>query len=207
MSGSRERILARVRAAVRDAPEAEIPRAHHPAGSREGIAAERFAERVGDYRASVHIAPEADAPALIAEALDRRGVRRIVVPGGLHAEWAAAVPPAAVLRDEPPLAASALDAADGVITGCAVAVAETGTIVLDAGPGQGRRALTLIPDYHLCLVRAAQIVPGVPEAIAALDPARPLTWISGPSATSDIELDRVEGVHGPRTLEVVIVTQ
>ncbi|RBQ17630.1 lactate utilization protein C [Spongiactinospora rosea] len=206
MSGSRERILARVRAAVRDAPEVEIPRHYRTAGSAEG-AAERFADRVGDYQAAVHVAPAADTPALIAEALDRRGVRRIVVPGGLAEEWAGAVPPAAVLRDDPPLSASALDAADGVITGCAVAVAETGTIVLDAGPGQGRRALTLIPDYHLCLVRAAQIVPGVPEAVAALDPARPLTWISGPSATSDIELDRVEGVHGPRTLEVVIVTQ
>jgi L-lactate dehydrogenase complex protein LldG len=110
-----------------------------------------------------------------------------------------------VVADTPPLSVDALDALDGVITGCAVGLAETGTIVLDGGAGQGRRVLSLLPDRHLCVIRADQIVQDVPEALARLDPRRPMTWISGPSATSDIELQRVEGVHGPRVLDVVII--
>ena len=109
-----------------------------------------------------------------------------------------------LLIDDPPISARGLDQVDGVLTGCALAIAETGTIVLDGDDGQGRRALSLVPDYHLVVVTAAQVVGGVPEALARLDPARPQTWISGPSATSDIELDRVEGVHGPRTLEIIV---
>lgn len=157
---------------------------------------ERFAERVDDYRAIVHVLPASDVPGKIAQLV---AGRRMVVPEGLPAEWHAPAGQTAWTLAE-------LDSSDGVITGCAVAIAETGTIVLDAGPGQGRRALTLVPDYHLCVVRADQIVGGVPEAVARLDPAKPMTWISGPSATSDIELNRVEGVHGPRTLEVIIST-
>ncbi|MEV4092351.1 LutC/YkgG family protein [Streptosporangium saharense] len=199
----RELILARIRAAVTSAPPNEIVRDHRtsagPLDRAELI--ELFAERVADYRAVVHVTGEDEAAATIAAALAAQGLTRPLVPGGLPAEW---VPEGAV-ADDPPLSDAELDAVGGVVTGCAVAIAETGTIVLDAGPGQGRRALTLLPDYHLCVVRAGQIVAGVPQAVAVLDPFRPLTWISGPSATSDIELNRVEGVHGPRTLEVVIV--
>ncbi|MGV9325913.1 LutC/YkgG family protein [Streptosporangium sandarakinum] len=200
MSGSRELILTRIRAAVAGAPDVEITRAYRTTRDLSG-AVELFAERVADYRAAVRVVAEEEATATITAALAGRGAARVVVPTGLPPEW---TPPEPV-ADDPPLSAAELDAVDGVITGCAVAIAETGTIVLDAGPGQGRRALTLVPDYHLCVVRADQIVADVPDAVGRLDPARPLTWISGPSATSDIELNRVEGVHGPRVLEVIVV--
>jgi len=146
----------------------------------------------------------AELPAAVASALRGRAARRLVVPPGLPPEWlaAAAVEP---LSDDPPLSYADLDRADGVVSGCAVAIALTGTIVLDGGTAQGRRALTLLPDYHLCVVRTDQIVGTVPEALTRLDPSRPQTWISGPSATSDIELNRVEGVHGPRNLAILIV--
>ncbi|MFC7386697.1 LutC/YkgG family protein [Sphaerisporangium rhizosphaerae] len=202
---SREAILARIRSAVAGAPPVEVTRGYRPSRDEPG-GVELFAERVRDYRATVHVVPAAQVAATVADALAGRGARRLVVPGGLPEEWLGALPPGVErLGDVPPPSAAELDAADGVVTGCAAAIAETGTIILDAGPGQGRRALTLVPDYHLCVVRAGQIVPGVPEAVARLDASRPMTWISGPSATSDIELNRVEGVHGPRTLEVIIV--
>ncbi|MBB2910972.1 L-lactate dehydrogenase complex protein LldG [Streptosporangium becharense] len=199
-ANSRERILARIRSAVAGAPDAPITRSYRTSPEATDVIG-LFAERVADYRAVVHVVDGSEAAATIRAAMARQGAVRLVVPDGLPAEWAPDDP----VADDPRLTAAELDAVDGVITGCAVGIAETGTIVLDAGPGQGRRALTLVPDYHLCVVRADQIVAGVPEAVARLDPARPLTWISGPSATSDIELNRVEGVHGPRTLEVVVV--
>ncbi len=145
---------------------------------------------------------EAALEAAVADALAGRGARRIVVPPGLRLKLPASVE---VTVDDQ-LTAAELDGFDGVVTRAAVAIAETGTIVLDGSPGQGRRAISLVPDYHLCIVAASQVVQLVPEAVARLATAaeRPLTWISGPSATSDIELERVEGVHGPRTLEVIL---
>jgi len=203
---SREAILERIRASLADRPAVPaVPRAYRTgtAGGDVGLVA-LFADRLVDYRALVHRCAPGNVPAVIADALARRGARRIAVPRGAGPAWLAAAAVKTV-SDEPSLSHAELDGLDGVLTGCAVAIAETGTIVLDGGPDQGRRALSLLPDYHLCVVTADRIVGSVPEALGRLDPARPLTWISGPSATSDIELQRVEGVHGPRTLEVVIV--
>ncbi|WP_053732119.1 LUD domain-containing protein [Nocardia sp. NRRL S-836] len=191
-TAAREEILRRIRAA-QVPPAKPVVRGYHRTGAG-GV--ELFAERVADYRAVVRVVT--DVPAALTSL---RG-KRIVAPPELPEEWL--VDGVEWLRE--PLSIEELDGADGVLTGCAVAIADTGTIVLDGGAAQGRRALTLLPDYHLCVVRAGQIAGSVPEALARLEPTRPLTFISGPSATSDIELNRVEGVHGPRTLEVLIVT-
>ena len=155
-----------------------------------------FCERVADYRAVVERCAAADLAARVAAALPDDA--RVVVPDGLDLDVPGAVP-------DGRLSPADLDALDGVVTRARLGIAETGTIVLDHGPGQGRRALTLVPDLHVCIVDADQVVADVPDAFALLDPTRPLTWVSGPSATSDIELDRVEGVHGPRTLHVIVV--
>ena len=210
---AREEVLGRIRAALGTASGEEPaayggPRAYRSHGDLDGAAMlDLLADRLIDYRCSVRRCTDADLSATIAAALSERGAARIVLPGELDlplpdpqdvsegSEW--------VVDDG--LSAEELDTFDAVVTTATVAIAETGTIVLDGSAGQGRRALTLIPDYHLCVVREQQVVGLVPEAIAALMPQRPLTWISGPSATSDIELDRVEGVHGPRTLEVILV--
>jgi L-lactate dehydrogenase complex protein LldG len=207
---AREEVLARVRAALAGgAAPAPVARSYRTAGQTTGPAGEELlellVERLVDYKALVRRSTTAQVAAVVVAALSERGARRIAVPEGiLPAGLDRLEPGIELVGDDPPLTAAELDGLDGVLTGCAVAVAETGTIVLDGGGGQGRRALSLVPDYHLVVVTAAQVVAGVPEALARLDPARPQTWISGPSATSDIELDRVEGVHGPRTLEVIL---
>ena len=202
---ARDAVLARIREALADGPPAiAVPRDYERALPPEADVHELFAERVSDYRATVHRTTAAGLPDTIATVLVARGAARIVVPPGLVREWLAASG-AEITVDDPPLSYAALDGLDGVVTGCAIAIAETGTIVLDAGPDQGRRAISLLPDLHVCVVRAGQVVGTVPEALEGLDPTRPQTWISGPSATSDIELQRVEGVHGPRTLDVVLV--
>jgi L-lactate dehydrogenase complex protein LldG len=214
---ARETIFWRIRHATRDVPEAERPEdvsvereyRKEDGAEREEIIA-RFAERTAEYEADVRRVGHDELPRAIEEALNRRGVRRLVIPPYLPREW---IPEGIeILRDaaRSRLTNQELDGSDGVLTGCALGIAQTGTIVLDAGRAQGRRTLTLLPDYHLCVVRGQQIVGLVPEAFASLERAvkgegRAVTFISGPSATSDIELDRVEGVHGPRTLEVLIV--
>ncbi|HEX4833578.1 MAG TPA: LUD domain-containing protein [Trebonia sp.] len=215
---ARAQILARVRAAngpARDASEvdrayAELARpyrrAHHDPAATDIVAL--FAERAADYRAVVERVPAGGLAAAIGAALATAWdgpQRTVLVPAGVPEEWLAALPEATTIaRDAPPLAATGLDGLPAVLTGCAAAIAETGTVVLDHGPAQGRRALTLVPDFHVVVVEAAQVAPDIAEALERLDPARPVTFISGPSATSDIELIRVEGVHGPRTLHILI---
>ena len=206
---SRDEILARVRAAVGDGPRPdvdaayrELPRHYLRAHHDHDIVA-LFAERAAAYRAVVERLPEADVPAAVSRILaDRDPQGGFMVPDGVPPEW---VPDGiTVVRDDPPLSAAELDRLAGVVTGCAVAIAETGTIVLDHGPAQGRRALSLVPDFHLVIVRADQVSADLPDAFGRLDPGWPQTLISGPSATSDIELTRVEGVHGPRTLHILL---
>jgi L-lactate dehydrogenase complex protein LldG len=211
---AREQVLARIAAAHRAAPPPDlryedITREYRTTSDSSAEAlTELLIDRLVDYRALVRQCSADDLGWTIAHALEERGAHAVVVPAGLDASWTANLT-ANVRTDEPSsgdqLSVSELDAVEGVITRCAVAIAETGTLILDGSPGQGRRVLTLIPDYHLCVVFADQIVPDVPQALARLTATRPLTMISGPSATSDIELNRVEGVHGPRTLEVIIV--
>ncbi|MEW2166548.1 LUD domain-containing protein [Streptomyces sp. NPDC007084] len=212
MSG-RDLILGRVRRATADVRgddppyEAAVDRGYlREHGERTAArTVDLLAENLADYRAIVHRCGADALPATLAGLLAARGSDTVVVPEGLDVSWLAESDVTRV-ADRITATAQELDAVSSVVTACAVAVAETGTIVLDASPDQGRRRITLIPDHHICVVRVpSQVVSSVPQALERLDPARPLTWISGPSATSDIELDRVEGVHGPRTLEVVLV--
>ncbi|MGW7489631.1 LutC/YkgG family protein [Streptomyces sp. NPDC054786] len=210
---SRDVVLARVRQALADVPRGTEPGGppvardyHRVHGARTPEqTVDLLAENLADYRAIVHRTDAEGLPGLIGRLLAERGARTVLVPPGLDASWTTGTDVTRV-EDRASSTPGELDAVDSVLTGCAVAIAETGTLVLDAGPDQGRRRITLVPDHHLCVVRAPdQVVGSVPEALPRVAPDRPLTWISGPSATSDIELDRVEGVHGPRTLEVILL--
>jgi L-lactate dehydrogenase complex protein LldG len=211
---ARDEVLGRIRTALGpDRHAAPVPDGYRThAGHSPAELLDLLAERLSDYRAIVRRAEPAGLLDTIAVALAERGARRLVVPPGLDLPGLSGAGldehsglDGVELAEDHGLSARELDGFDGVITTAAVAIAETGTIILDGSAGQGRRALSLIPDYHLCLVQAGQVVGLVPEAVARLRPDRPLTWISGPSATSDIELDRVEGVHGPRTLDVILI--
>lgn len=194
MTSARDEILGRVRAALVDvSPAVQVPPAPRVTPVADLVAL--FCERVEDYRATVSRCTEAELEALVASAVTGMSV---VVPADLGLELPGSVP-------DTDLSAHELDAIEAVVTRARVGIAETGTIVLDHAADQGRRAISLVPDLHVCIVGEDQVVTDVPDAIALLDPTRALTWISGPSATSDIELDRVEGVHGPRTLHVVVV--
>lgn len=210
---AREEILARIRGATADietAPGARDVGAVPEVEASRSDTLRLFAENVAEYRAEVVRVPSSGAGTAIIEALRRHDCATAVAPAGLPEDWLAAITAAARVRiDDGDLTPAELDHVDAVVTGAAVGIATTGTIVLDHRPDQGRRVITLVPDTHVCLVRSDQLVHDVPEAVRRLRPrvddAPPLTWVSGPSATSDIELERVEGVHGPRTLVVVLV--
>ena len=204
---AKEIILGCIRGALEDAPKPPpFKRTYRQATqkSRTDIL-EEFVEIVTDYKADLQRCNESNLKGVVRERLKAQGVSSLLTPRGFPED---VLENLAIIRDIN-LSADELDNIDGVITGCAVAIAQTGTIVLDGSENQGRRALTLVPDYHLCIVRAGQVVGLVPEAVKRLEPSlksgQPLTFISGPSATSDIELSRVEGVHGPRTLDVILV--
>jgi L-lactate dehydrogenase complex protein LldG len=202
MTDPRSDILGRIRTALAGAPpqSVAVPRDYDHQPLTGPCNVDRFAETVAEYRARVYRVAAADIAATVRELTGADAT--VVIPADVPADWVTGV---RTVTDDPPLGIDALDAADAVLTGCAVGIAATGTIVLDAGATQGRRVLTLVPDHHICVVRVDQIVDTVPQGFAALTATRPLTFISGPSATSDIELERVEGVHGPRTLDVLIV--
>lgn len=208
MTTARETVLGRVRDALALAPVADTPvprdyRTGRTLPDEERLAL--FTDRLVDYKARVHPCTADRTAEVVAEVLREHGARRIGVPAGLDPQWLTAYD-GEVQQDSADIPAPRLDALDGVLTASAVSCAETGTIFLDGSPDQGRRALSLVPDLHVCVVDLSTVEAGVPEAVARLVPERPTTLISGPSATSDIELERVEGVHGPRTLAVVVRT-
>jgi L-lactate dehydrogenase complex protein LldG len=204
---SRADILGRVRAAVAGSAPIEAPPApSDPLADRvPGQLRERFLDRIVDYRAAVDEVDPAGVSAAIAQVVSASSIDSLLIPAGTPPAWLENLPAGLTTVDRPDLDPADLDRIAAVLTGCAVAIAESGTIVLDGGPGQGRRAGTLVPDRHICVVRIDQLVASVPQAVARLDQTAPLTWISGGSATSDIELNRVEGVHGPRHLHVLLV--
>jgi L-lactate dehydrogenase complex protein LldG len=215
-TGAREDVLRRIRRALgRTASESEatsgwyaIDRGYRRTGSLErGAVIEELEDRLRDYDANVVQSTQAELTATISELLAARGVRTLVVPHGLVEAIGVDLPRGFEFVEDNGLTASELDRLDGVITGCTVAISQTGTLILQTVAGQGRRAPTLVPDYHLCLVKAQDVVETVSEAIGRLEPTASLatTFVSGPSATADIEMTRIKGVHGPRFLDVIVI--
>ena len=207
-------MLDRIRSALAAAPadaDSYGPRRDYRTAHADAGLVDLLVENLTDYRAHVQRIGEAALEQAIVRLLAEREIRSLLLPEALPRDWHAAALAAAAgsgivrVDEAAPNAHGRLEWIESVVTAAALAIAETGTIVLDGGPGQGRRSSTLIPDHHLCIIRPGQVVASVPQAIARLDATRPLTWISGPSATSDIELARVEGVHGPRRLDVLIL--
>lgn len=219
MSKAKKSMLKNIQKALKNVPDdeqpedLEVPRNYQKKGELSGDEiVDLFAERVGEYKATVQRVDSDDLLNVIAESCRRESVDNLVAPHDFPKDWLPDSVSPMIDDLKTPLTHQELDSSDGVITTCALAVAQTGTIFLDAGEGQGRRALTLLPDYHLCIVRENKIVELIPEGFAHFESSvkkegRPITLISGPSATSDIELNRVEGVHGPRRLEVLIVNE
>jgi L-lactate dehydrogenase complex protein LldG len=214
MSAARDEILRRIRVSLRDVPASEtaadvpVARDYRQTDARpRAELIELLCERVSDYHAEIQRVAVADVAGAVQRACADMGLARVAVPPQLPAEWR---PGTVDVVEDHGLSPAELDGLDGAITGCAVAIAETGTLVLDGQALSGRRLLTLVPDHHICVVRAEQVVGQVPEAVAAVAPAvaerrAPVTFVSGPSASSDIELTRVEGVHGPRHLLVLVL--
>ena len=210
---ARAEILSRIRfitgAGLRAESAAEawqsIPRTYRRKGVLEfDGCVELLTDRLRDYGAGVHFAAPDAISQTIAAILTERRKHTIAIPQGIDAAW---LPAGFSFVQDDALSYRALDACDGVLTGCTVAIATTGTLVLCHGTGEGRRAITLIPDYHLCVVARSTVVETVPEAMHLLEPYKqqPITFISGPSATADIEMTRIQGVHGPRVLDVILV--
>jgi L-lactate dehydrogenase complex protein LldG len=212
-NSARAEVLRRIRAAKGGAASAEAARAGWSAVERRyrreatrsrEAALELLEDRLRDYDARVIRVGHNEVAAGAAGMLGERKVRRMVVPAGLLAEW---LPVGVEFVVDEGMTAAELDRVDGVMTGATLAIAETGTVVLQKVEGQGRRVVTLVPDYHLCLVRVEDVVETVPEAMDRLQATAGLatTFVSGPSATADIEMTRIKGVHGPRFLDVILV--
>ncbi|OFL61275.1 lactate utilization protein B/C [Corynebacterium sp. HMSC065D07] len=208
MTTAKEEILNRIAAAQKQAglpDHVEIPREYQKEGTlNEDELREMLVDRLEDYKADVHVTDESGLNSTLVGILKERGCSNVVYAPGMDAGLLVGFE-GTITPDDNAKDPRELDAVDAVVTESHVTSAQTGTIVLESNETCGRRALTLVPDRHVCIVRKDQIVYGVPEMVSRINPERPATWISGPSATSDIELSRVEGVHGPRDLIVVIV--